>query len=235
MTKDDYLKMQRQLYDRLAEDWALDYRDPVVGFYDEHNAYPDYDTKLFRGFDTTGMTAVEYGCGPGRNLIRYSPRFEYIIGVDISSVNLEKAIYNTHAHGVQNYGLLRCDGDDIPLNDETVDVVFSVITLQHICCHSIRFNIMKEAYRVLKPGGYFSFQMGIGVGVNETGKPTAEYFENAYHAKDTNSGYDVVIRNEDDLRGDLEKIGFRNYSSYVGDALPLTGVHKNWFWVQAQK
>jgi ubiquinone/menaquinone biosynthesis C-methylase UbiE len=233
MTKDDYLKMQRALYDRLAEDWALDHRDPVVGFYDEHNAYPDYDTKLFRGFDTTGMTAVEYGCGPGRNLIRYSPRFKHIIGVDISSINLEKAILNTHKHGVINYGLARCDGEDIPLPDDYADVVFSVICLQHICCHSIRFNIMKEAYRVLKPDGYFCFQMGIGV--NDVEKPTAEYFENAYHAQDTNSGYDVVIRNEEDLRGDLEKIGFRNYSSYIGDALPSTGSHKNWFWVQVQK
>lgn len=233
MNKEEYLKMQREIYNNLAHQWELWDRDPVVGYYDEHNAYPDYDTKLFRDFDTSGKIALEYGCGPGRNIIRYKDRFARIDGVDISVVNLVKARENLAVNGVNNYNLFLTSGDTIPTPDNIYDVVFSVICLQHICSHTIRLNIMKEAYRVLKPDGYFCFQ--IGIGLRWSCKTFAEYFEDAYHAKDTNSGYDVVIRYEEDIRGDLEDIGFQNYSSCIGDPLPRELVHKNWLWVQVQK
>ena len=92
--KKDYLKMQNDYYDEYASKWSLSFRDPVVGSYDAHNDWSDYDEYLFKDFDTTGMIALDYGCGPGRNLVKFNSRFERIDGVDISDVNLEKAKTN---------------------------------------------------------------------------------------------------------------------------------------------
>ena len=83
-TKTDYLSMQNNYYDEYASQWSLSFRDPVVGSYDAHNNWPDYDTVLFKDFDTNGLVALEYGCGPGRNLVKFSDRFARIDGVDTS-------------------------------------------------------------------------------------------------------------------------------------------------------
>lgn len=233
-TEKDYLDMQRQQYETDAAKWSLTNRDPVVGSYDQHNAWVDYDLYLFKDFDTKGKVALEYGCGPGRNLIRYHDRFARIDGVDISQTNLDKARINLAAHGISEYNLYLCDGKSIPTNDETYDVVFSVICLQHICCHSIRYNIMKEAYRVLKPNGYFCFQMGCGGREHVIEYLTAEYYDNTYHASLTNTGYDVTVRSPEQLYGDLQSIGFGVMQYDIRPCPPMDG-HAHWIWAQVQK
>lgn len=214
-----------------AAKWSLTNRDPVVGFYDQHNAAPAYDTNLFRDFDTTDKIAIEYGCGPGRNLIRYNKRFKRIDGVDIAPRNIDNAQINLKANGIEDYRLFVCDGHSIPVPDESYDVVFSVICLQHICCHSIRFDIFCDAYRVLKKGGYFCFQMGFGKRENVT-RETTEYYDDYYNAPSTNYGCDVIVRREAQLKEDLNR--FTNYSSLISPTNPAD-VHAEWIWVQVQK
>jgi SAM-dependent methyltransferase len=231
MNKEKYLNMQRSAYDREAVAWTPERPDPVVGSYHAHNNFPDYEF-LFDGLKTEGKIALEYGCGPGRNIVKYSSRFKRIDGVDIGAVNLQKAKLNLERNGVTNYQLFLCDGASIPTKDKQYDFVFSVICLQHICVHVIRFSIMLEAYRVLKKNGWFTFQMGYGGKVN--GAPWAKYFDNVFDAPDTNSAYDVSITNTDDLKSDLEQIGFRNFSYRLGVTGP-GDAHGNWIWVRAQK
>lgn len=236
MTTEKYLNMQKSFYDAEAAKWSLKNKDPVVGSYKQHDAWPDYDEYLFKfnpvfNVETNDMVALEYGCGPGRNLIRFHNRFARIDGVDISQINLDKAEVNLADAGITDYNLYMCDGKSIPCEDETYDVVFSVICLQHIACHEIRFNIMKEIHRVLKPGGHFCFQMGYG----GRGGNQAEYYENNYDAPRTNGGWDVAVRNEDGLKDDLtKKIGFKSYSSDVTRRGPGDS-HAKWIWVRVQK
>ena len=226
---DNYLKMQKDFYEQEASKWSLENRDPVVGSYDAHNAWEDYDNYLFKDFDTTDLIALEYGCGPGRNLVRFSNRFKRIDGVDISNNNLLKARENLNANSIEG-GLWLCDGKSIPLISHTYDVVFSVICLQHICCHDIRFSIMKEVYRALKDDGYFCFQMGFG----GRGGTVAGYYDNYTEATETNGGWDVAVTDEQNLKDDLEKIGFKNYKSDIRPTGP-GDTHANWIFVQVQK
>jgi hypothetical protein len=65
MNVNQYIKMQKTQYERDALLWTLDDKDQVVGSYHQHNAWTDYDQYLFKGFDTTNLVALEYGCGPG--------------------------------------------------------------------------------------------------------------------------------------------------------------------------
>ena len=224
--------MQKEHYELMASHWRLDYRNPVVGSYDAHNEWADYDNFLFKNFDTNGLTALEYGCGPGRNIIRYNKRFAQIDGVDIANTNLEKAKINLDHNGIKKANLLLCDGQSIPVEDNVYDVVFSTICLQHIACYDIRFNIFSDIYRVLKLGGKFSFQIGYG---GRVPLDAAGYYDNIVDAEGTNGALDVAVLDETDLKKDLlEKIGFSNYESDIRPTGPGDS-HSNWIWVQVQK
>jgi len=224
-----YLDMQRSNYDQDASNWSTTNKNPVVGTYNEHNLFSDYDNFLFKDFDTSGLIALEYGCGPGRNIVKFSNRFSRIDGTDISPICIEKAKVNIEANGLLVPNLFVTPGDSIPAQDNTYDVVFAVICLQHICVHDIRYKIMLDMFRVLKTGGKLCFQMGIG------GKPNAiNYHENDYDALITNGGRDVSIENEQYLIDDLTKIGFKNYRSDIRPVGP-GDCHANWIWVQVEK
>lgn len=231
--KDKYLKMQHDYYEEYASQWSLEFRDPVVGSYDAHNAWSDYDTKLFKDFDTSELVALEYGCGPGRNLVKFAPRFKRVDGIDISQINLAKAHVNLEHNKIKGANLFLTSGDNLSdVESNSYDVVFSVICLQHICVHDIRFSIMSDIYRVLKPGGKFCFQMGFG---GKEGIPTANYFDNNYDAMSTNGHADISIENEADLIDDLiNNIGFRNYKSDIAQTGPGDN-HRNWIWVEVEK
>jgi len=227
-TNDDYSKMQESYYEGEAAKWSLDNKDPVVSWYHEHGMHSDYDTQLFRGFDTKGKIALDFGCGPGRSMIRYGDRFKRIDGIDIAWGNLEAAKVNLEDAGVPIPNLYKNNGSNLAaIKDNTYDVVFSVICLQHICVHDIRYSLMEEFYRVLKPGGWFCAQMGFG------SNHLTPYFTNNTDARGTNGANDVGLNNEEDLKGDLEKIGFTNYSSVLRD--PCQDQHPQWIWFQGQK
>lgn len=231
--KNDYLKMQNSYYDEYASQWSLNFRDPVVGSYDAHNAWADYDEFLFKDFDTNDLVALEYGCGPGRNLVKFSNRFSKIDGIDISHINIEKARINLEHNGIGSSELFVTTGDNLSMIEaESYDVVFAVICFQHICVHEIRLAILSDIYRVLKVGGKLCFQMGFG---GKNGIPTAGYYDNNYDAMSTNGHADVSIENESDLINDLlNVIGYKNYKSDIRETGPGDN-HRNWIWVQVEK
>jgi len=231
-----YLSMQRNAYNKRAPDWSLKNKDPVVGSYDKHNAWKYYDEFMFREIDTTDLVALDYGTGPGRNIIKFWNRFKRIDGVDIGKGNIKNAKLNLRDAGITGNILCVCDGKSIPFDDETYDVVFSTICLQHICSYDIRFNILQDAYRVLKPSGHLCFQMGFDKPeIKFTKRPIATYYENIYDAPKTNGQYDVTIRDPDNIKDDLvNKIGFKSFEYNIRKTGP-GDFHGNWIFVRAQK
>ena len=72
------------------------------------------------------------------------------IGVDITNEMLELAQRNAEEMGIENVEFRKGDIEDIPVEDETVDVIISncVINLA-----PDKDKVFSEAYRILKPGG----------------------------------------------------------------------------------
>lgn len=229
-TEKDYLNMQKIQYENESLRWNINYKDPVVGYYHEHNLFDDYEKYLFPEIDTSEMIALEYGCGPGRNLIRFHNRFKRIDGVDIVKNNIDNCIINMKDAGFEPGNLYVNDGDKIPTEDNVYDIVFSVICLQHICVHKIRYKIMQEVFRVLKPNGYFCFQMGYGTPKYNC----VNYYDNNYDSTVTNGGNDVSVTNYEFLKEDLDKIGFKNFKYFIDRTGPGDD-HGNWIWVQVQR
>jgi SAM-dependent methyltransferase len=225
--RDRYLDMQKSEYNLMARRWSPINRDPVVGWWDQHNNFKDYEKFLFRGLNTSNLVALEYGCGPGRNIERFSSRFKRIDGVDISRINIRKAIKFLANVGITNSKLWTNDGVSIKTAIQ-YDVVFSVITLQHIASHEVRFAIFQQMFRALRAGGTLSFQMGFGTRVDSVG-----YHENFYNANSTNGGCDVRVESASQIFDDLEKIGFVNLQYVLGE--PCHDLHERWIWVMADK
>ena len=55
MDKQDYLNMQINSYNEEAGRWSLNSRDPVVGSYDSHNSFTDYENFLFKELRNRGL------------------------------------------------------------------------------------------------------------------------------------------------------------------------------------
>ena len=189
-----------------------------------------------------GKNALDFGCGCGRNLLNMSTLAEWatVDGCDISKPNCEESKtymwVNAENVHVDTYDTNGFELNGVP--SDKYDFVMSTIVLQHICVHEIRFNLLKEIFRVMKSGGLFSFQMGFGVQKPEILKMLntefAGYYDNAYQARRTNSGFDVQITDQKNLTDDLEKIGFIVSEVRITESFD-NEQHPQWIWVKAFK
>lgn len=104
--------------------------------------------------DTNSLSILEIGSGIGRMTSRFTRRFASVVAADVDAAFLERCRETVARHGeVAKLRTLHvADGHSINLPEESVDVVFSYITLQH-CAHADALRLTSEALRVVKPGG----------------------------------------------------------------------------------
>jgi SAM-dependent methyltransferase len=225
-----YTQMQKRRYDADATRWSLAEKYWVIGGYETHNDWADYKL-LFKGIpNLSSKRVLDFGCGPGRNLVKYAGVFARIDGVDISELNLEKAriLLTDSLLDPSNFTLYPCSGVDLAnVPSASYDIVMGTIALQHICVHEIRLNYLKEFLRVLVPGGTLTMQMGFG-------KSTygVDYYANNYAALTTNGGCDTRVDSPDQLKNDLESVGFTSFRYSIRPVGPGDS-HPNWIFFQA--
>ncbi len=220
-----YLEQQKGFWNGLAEGWSEANMNPVVGHYANHEAWPDYEFLFTDVGDTTQMQALEYGCGPARNQIKYHSRFKRVDGVDIGEKNIEIAIERTKNLDPRPLFWVT-SGDNLNMiPDESYDYVFSVICMQHINNWQTRQNIYKEIFRVLKPGGFFVAQMGFGLGH----KRSVDY----YDVSDSYKEADTRVTSPSQLEKDLLDKGFGLFNYVIKQ--PCCDEHPNWIWFKVRK
>ncbi len=103
-----------------------------------------------------GETVLDLGSGGGIDVLLSARRVGptgFAYGLDMTDEMLALAEENRKKAGVENVRFLKGYIEDIPLSDNTVDVVISncVINLA-----ADKKPVLKEAFRVLKPGGRFA-------------------------------------------------------------------------------
>lgn len=232
-SSNNYTIMQKVEYEKQASEWNVNNLNPVVGSFNSHNKWNDYEF-LFKDIDDfENKIALDFGCGPGRNLVKYSSKFRRLDGVDIAETNLQNALLWIKHNKIEpeRHNLILCNGVDLSnIISEQYDIVMSTICMQHICVYDIRFNYFKEFYRILKDGGHITIQMGYG-----TPSPlTVDYYDNYYGATSTNRGCDTNISDYTQVEKDLLRIGFKNFKYYIRPTGP-GDIHPYWIFFNAQK
>lgn len=123
---------------------------------------PDADLSLGCGLPTqfagikAGDTVLDLGSGAGNDC--FVARHETgetgkVIGVDFTPAMIEKARKNAANLGYTNVEFIEGDIEELPVANDTVDVVVSNCVLNLVPDKEKAFA---EMFRVIKPGGHFS-------------------------------------------------------------------------------
>lgn len=99
--------------------------------------------------DVRGKTVLDYGCGAGDNSVLIAEHGANVVGVDISPELIELSGRRMNRHRFQNYDFKIGSAHELPLDDESVDVVYGMAILHHLDLGLAS----REVFRVLKKGG----------------------------------------------------------------------------------
>jgi SAM-dependent methyltransferase len=123
---------------------------------------PDADLALGCGLPTEfaqikpGDTVVDLGSGAGndcfiaRSIVGETGR---VIGIDMTEAMIEKAKANAAKLGFKNVEFRLGDIDNMPIEDNTADVVVSNCVMNLV---PNKQNAFSETFRIIKHGGHFS-------------------------------------------------------------------------------
>ena len=109
--------------------------------------------EVMKGIDASGKTVLDIGCGCGGAAIHLIKNHgaKSVLGIDTESLVIQRAEELTEKYDLSSLAHFRCVKPgplDVP--DESVDLVFSKEVFLHI---SDKDDLLKDIYRVLKPGG----------------------------------------------------------------------------------
>lgn len=140
-----------------------------------------------------GWRVLEIGCGIGRLAKPLSARVERVVGVDLSEEMIRRG--REYCADRPNVELHRTDGALGFLEAGSFDFVFSHIVFQHVPRKAYVERYLREAHRLLKPGGILRVQVD--------GR-SRQFFRR--WVADSWSG---VVFSERDLKRRLERVGLR--------------------------
>jgi arsenite methyltransferase len=151
---------------------------------------------------TSGEVVLDLGSGGGIDVLLSAKRVAptgKAYGLDMTDEMLALANENKRKAGVENVEFLKGEIERIPLPDDFVDVVISncVINLS-----ADKDRVLREAFRVLKPGGRFAVSDVVTRGEMPSeirqsvllwvGCVAGALEENEYRAKLTSAGFDNI-------------------------------------------
>ena len=98
---------------------------------------------------------VDFGCGWGTFGFELSARVAEVVGIDFSEKSIELCNRRLEADPKENLTFMCADAGDTGLESDSYDVVLAADLFEHLYPED-SMRVVKEAFRILKPGGRFS-------------------------------------------------------------------------------
>lgn len=111
-------------------------------------AYEHWHRYVFAGYFSAGKRVLDLACGEGYGAALLARNAKQVIGMDVAAEAVSHA--SSQYADVTNLSFQVGDCAAIPLDDESVDLVVSFETLEHI---SPQAEFLRECRRVLAPDG----------------------------------------------------------------------------------
>lgn len=113
--------------------------------------------RVYELLPDSDAVVLEIGCGIGRVLQHLAGHYREVHGIDIATEMVEQG-QRRLAH-LPNVQFHQGNGYDLePFADETFELVYSALVFQHMP-KTIAYNYFLETKRVLRPDGWFLFQV----------------------------------------------------------------------------
>lgn len=132
----------KEFFDKVAHDWS----SIRGGYYDEDVINRLLNSSLLKD----DMVLVDLGAGDGYLSRAIAANVLSVIAIDISEAMLNELSHKAEKQGISNIRTILSDGCDVPLSDNSADVVCANMFLHHI---EEPITAIKEMNRILKPGG----------------------------------------------------------------------------------
>jgi len=133
--------------------------------------------EIMKGIDASGKTVLDIGCGCGgaaMHLIK-SHGAKSVLGIDIESLVIKRAEELAVKYDLSNLAKFRyVKPGPLDIPDESVDLVFSKEVFLHI---PNKDDLIKDIYRVLKPGGLIAVSDWMRIDDNLPSIQMQEYIE----------------------------------------------------------
>jgi len=147
--------IDNQIYDRIGASW-WDEGNPLNML---NGSFTPGRFGYFRavleraGRDPAGLRAVDIGCGGGFMAEEFARHGCCVVGIDPSSVSIGTARRHADAASL-GIEYVVAAGERLPLRSQVFDLAYCCDVLEHV---SDLDRVIKEAARVLKPGGLYLF------------------------------------------------------------------------------
>jgi len=139
-------------FDEFATDYRQIHNENIKLTGADSQYFSEFKVKWLRDYygKNEPLTILDLGAGDGTCLTYFSQYFPKtdLTGIDVS----EKSIAEAAARNIPKTLLQAYDGTQIPFENNTFDLIL-VATVMHHIRFDLHKGLMKDALRVLKPGG----------------------------------------------------------------------------------
>lgn len=150
-TKSESL-INNDFYEELNSNWYVAENHPVALLRAENKLRSVWVADVIaKRYPKQSVKILDIGCGAGFLTNPLAEKSHDVTGIDISESSLETARKYDVTGGVK---YINANAYELPFSDGLFDVVFAMDVLEHV---ENPEKLIKEASRVLKPGGLFFF------------------------------------------------------------------------------
>ena len=142
---------QKQTVRNVYQELAAEYDARIPGVTNADKRFTDGEMAFVTSKITAADEVLDMGCGTGRFTLPLAKLAKKVTGLDASAAMIEQARLKAEQQGL-TIEFYEADMERLPFEDQSFDVVVSMLALMHIPLES-RQQVFLEASRVLRPGG----------------------------------------------------------------------------------